>query len=98
MKTVEIVVTESGKKLVNAEDGFVVYGNILKGDNVGGLIGSGKQADLLIKAGIVPTAYTNFELIKALDIDYDELVKIVNQLRPLTKRSDNHLNALLKAV
>lgn len=52
----EIIETESGKLLVWADDGFVLYGSLYKGDGRGGLIGSGKVCD-------VGFAYTNEEFL-----------------------------------
>lgn len=59
MKRQEIIETESGKLLVYADDGFVLYGSLFKGDGQGGLIGSGKVSD-------VGFAYTNEEFLDAL--------------------------------
>ena len=60
MKRREIIETESGKPLVDADDGFVIYGWLFKGDGQGGLIGGGAN-DFDI-----PRAYTNEEFLDAL--------------------------------
>lgn len=69
MKTKQIIVTESGKDLVNADDGVVFGGVLFKGDAQGGILGDGNTAELLEKSGIEFKAYTNFEFFDALCLD-----------------------------
>jgi hypothetical protein len=65
----KVVVTNSGKNLVDLNDGFVLYGSLLKGDNQGGLLGGGTSIEILSNHGIEASAYTNFEFLDALYLD-----------------------------
>ena len=67
MKIIEIIQTESGVPLVDKDDGFVVYGCIMKGDGQGGLIGNGGELERV--KGLEASAYTNFEFFDALCLD-----------------------------
>ncbi len=70
MKTKQIIVTESGKDLVNADDGVVFGGALFKGDAQGGLLGDGVAAAELLENSVIEfKAYTNFEFFDALGLD-----------------------------
>ena len=67
MKIIEIIQTESGVPLVDKDDGFVVYGCVMKGDGAGGLIGNGGELSRV--QGLEASAYTNFEFFDALCLE-----------------------------
>lgn len=80
MKQQITYITESGKPLNNSDDGFIIYGCILKADNEGGVFGGGETMKALKEAGVEPAAYTNEEFIKQLAIDPFELKRIAESL------------------
>ena len=78
MKTQSIFITESGKPLVNKDDGFIVYGTIFKGDGVSGLIGSMDEDG---NPSVEGSAYTVEEFIDALCIPIADLERYVESRR-----------------
>lgn len=71
MKKIEVVVSEGGTNLLGPNDGFVVYGAILKADGERGLIGDANVLQKMANDGIEPTAYSNVEFLDALYLDPD---------------------------
>lgn len=88
MKKIEVIVSEGGTNLLNPNDGFVVYGAILKADGERGLIGDSNVLQKLANDGIEPTAYSNFEFLDALDLDPDIVYQWWLGKRPPGKRQD----------
>ena len=66
MKVKEVVVTESGIELIKPDDGFILYGALLKADRQSGLLGDGDLIDVIENNGRAPTAYTNQEFLESL--------------------------------
>lgn len=66
MKKIEVIVSEGGTPLMNPDDGFIVYGSIMKADGQGGLFGDGRSIEVLDASGLNARAYTNFEFFDAL--------------------------------
>ena len=66
MKHKVIVETEDGDLLLKPDDGFVLWGNLYKGDGEGGLLGSSCNGDRLEESNVVKTAYTNFQFLESL--------------------------------
>ena len=71
MKTIELIVTDSGKVLTSPDDGFVLYGALMKGNGQGGLLGSGLKIQAIHDAGVDGVALTNFEFFDALSLDVE---------------------------
>lgn len=73
MKKVEVIVSEGGTRLFEANDGFIVYGAILKADEERVLIGN--ETTVLKYSLEEPTAYSNFEFLDAVCIHPDIVYK-----------------------
>ena len=88
MKTEQIIISESGEKLIDPKEGFILYGSIFvsqldeNGLPNGGLLGDGKTTEKIIDAGIKPTAYSVKDFIKSLGIDPFELKRIAEEMIP----------------
>ena len=68
MKKVEVIETESRRLLTHQDDGFIVYGAILKPQNLG-LFGSSKELEVISRVGIEGKAYTLEEFLDGLCIN-----------------------------
>lgn len=68
MKKVEVIETESGRLLTHQDDGFIVYGAILKPQNLG-LFGGMKEMEIIEDSGIEGKAYTLEEFLDGLCIN-----------------------------
>ena len=88
MKKIEVIVSEGGTNLLKPNDGFVVYGAILKADGERGLIGDANILQKLANDGIEPTAYSNVEFLDALYIDPDVVYEWWLRNRPPGNRQD----------
>jgi hypothetical protein len=88
MKKICVIVSEGGTNLLDTNDGFVVYGAILKVDGEGVLIGDGTVVQEIANAGIEPTAYSNFEFLDALHLDPDVVYQWWQSRRAPGSRQD----------
>jgi hypothetical protein len=89
MKKVEIYVSESGIPLNTPDEGFIVYGDIYKADNVSGLIGNGAARSNSEHINeLSPSAYTVEEFLDALCIPLSVLNDYVAKKNP-TIRTPN---------
>lgn len=79
MKKQSVILTESGATLIEPDDGFVLYGSLLKGDDKGGLLGDSRMIGCLVEEGFEGRAYTNFELLDALDLDLTVLNEYIER-------------------
>ena len=87
MKKQEVIVTDSGKLLVDKEDGFVHCGVLFKGDGQGGLLGDAHLSEALSQmAGQEHWhAYTVYEFFDALCLDPDIFLRYYKSKQPLTR-------------
>lgn len=83
MKKVEYFMTESGKVLLEPDDGFIIHGTLFKADGEGGLIGDKETCEA--SKDVPGRAYTNYEFLDALCLDLSVLQSYINSRQPINR-------------
>ena len=86
MKMVIVVETESGVKLLDKEDGFIITGSLFKADGESGLVGDANTCEILASYEVRSRAYTNFEFLDTLCLDLEVFKEYIERREQRIRR------------